>query len=196
MVPTLTCGLSRSNFSFATLNSLLYRLVCPPLWRRTSEIYLTALLRDCSVLVPRCSRSIRPRPRRLGRNRFAGPRFYDLLGDIRRDLFVVLELHRVVGAPLGVGAKVGRVAEHLAQRDLCGHGQRVATALLTFDASTAPAEVADHVAEEVVGGDDLDSEDRLEQNRLGPFGGLFEGQRAGDFEGYFRRVYVVVLAVH
>src|SRR5204862_5937171 len=57
-------------------------------------------------------------------------------------------------------------------------------------------EVADDVAEEVLGGDDLDLEDRLEQDRLGAPGRLLEGKRTGDLEGDLRRVGVVVLAVH
>src|ERR1700677_847238 len=128
MVPTLTCGLSRSNFSFATFCSLLYRLVCPPLWRRTSEIYLTADFLDCSV--------------RSGWYWLARPRFHDLLGDVRRHLLVGVELHRVRGASLRVGAQVGRVPEHLAQRHLGGDRERVAAALLSFDVAAATAEVA------------------------------------------------------
>ena len=72
---------------------------------------------------------------------------------------------------------------------------RVAARLLAFDAPAAPAEVADHVAEEVLRRDDLDLEDRLEQDRLGALGRLLEGERAGDLEGDLRRVGVVVLAV-
>src|SRR5580704_1000306 len=194
MVPTLTCGLSRSNFSFATFYSLLYRLVCPPLWRRTSEIYLNAVVREswccCSAAL-----GIRPCPRRLRRNRLPGSRFDDLLGDVRGNLVVALELHGVVGASLRVGAQVGCVAEHLAQGDLGGDSQRVAASLLAFHAPTPAAEVSDHVAEEVLGSDHLDREDRLEQNGLGPFRRLFEGEGACDFEGDFRGVHVVVLPV-
>ena len=64
--------------------------------------------------------------------------------------------------------------------------------------STRPrrrAEVADHVAHELLRRDDLDREDRLEQDRLGALGRLLEGERAGDLEGDLRRVGVVVLAV-
>ena len=92
--------------------SLLYRLVCPPLCGgRTWEIYLNAVFLDCCVL-RRCL--FVSRACSSGRDRLARPRFDDLLGDVRRDLLVGLELHRVVGPTLRVRAQVGRVAEHLA----------------------------------------------------------------------------------
>src|ERR1035441_7640158 len=194
MVPTLTCGLSRSNFSFATFCSLLYRLVCPPLWRRTSEIYLNAVFVDCTVLLC-ASCCVMLRALLSGRNRFPRPLFDDLLGDAGRNLLVGLELHGVGGASLRVGAQVGRVAEHLAQRHPCGHDKRVAAALLALDPPAPTAEGADHIAQEVLGRDHLDGEDRLEQHGLGAFGGLFERERARDLEGDLRGVHVVVLAV-
>src|SRR5664279_2390835 len=89
MVPTLTCGLSRSNFSFATFCSLLYRLVCPPLWRRTSEIYLNAVFVDCTVLLC-ASCCVMLRALLSGRNRFPRPLFDDLLGDAGRNLLCLL----------------------------------------------------------------------------------------------------------
>src|SRR6201747_797279 len=119
----------------------------------------------------------------------------DLLGDVRRDLVVAVELHRVARAALRVGPQVGRVAEHLAERDVGGDGQRVAAPVLALDPSAAPAEVADDLAEEVLGGHDLDGEDRLEQDGLRAARGVLERQRAGDLEGDLRRVRVVVLAV-
>ena len=73
--------------------------------------------------------------------------------------------------------------------------QRVAARLLALDPAAAAGEVADHVAEELLGRDDLDRHDRLEQDRLGPPGGLLERHRAGDLEGHLRGVDVVVLAV-
>src|ERR1700761_181539 len=95
--------------------------------------------------------------------------FDDLLADVRGDLLVGLELHRVVGAPLSVGAQVGGIAEHLRERHAGGHHERVAAALLALDAAATAGEVADHVAEEVLGRDDLYREDRLEQYGLGAF---------------------------
>src|SRR3954452_15925878 len=109
MVPTFTCGLSRSNFSFATFGSLLYRLGCSPCGRS---------LRNLSNQAPRWRAG-------LCGDGLPGALLDDLLGDVRRDLLVGLELHRVVGPPLGVGAQVGRVAEHLAQWNPRRDGERV-----------------------------------------------------------------------
>src|SRR3954451_24371834 len=109
MVPTLTCGLSRSNFSFATSvapSEVLVFVRGLRTWR-TRESY-----RDPSFDV----RSVC-----LGGGGSSAAAFDDLLRDVRRDLVVAVELHRVRRASLGVGPQVGRVAEHLRQRDLSGH---------------------------------------------------------------------------
>src|SRR4051794_3170668 len=177
MVPTLTCGLSRSNFSLATAvrssgGSLLVGGLANQ--GKLSQSVFAVLSRG---------------------NGLARAMLDDLLGDVRRDLVVALELHGVRRAPLGVGAQVGRVAEHLAERDVGADRQRVAAPLLALQAPAPAAEVADDVAEEVLGGHDLDLEHRLEQDGLGAARGLLEGERAGDLEGDLGRVRVVVLPV-
>src|SRR3954470_13203196 len=177
MVPTLTCGLSRSNFSLATaVRSSFRSLGVGGLANqgKLSQSVFTVLSRG---------------------NGLARAVLDDLLRDVGRDLVVALELHRVGRPALRVGAQVGRVAEHLAQRDVGGDRERVAAPLLAFEAPAAPAEVADDVAEEVLGRDDLDLEDGLEQDGLRPARRLLEGERARDLEGDLRRVRLVVLAV-
>src|SRR3954452_25425179 len=177
MVPTLTCGLSRSNFSLATaVRSSFRSLGVGGLANqgKLSQSVFTVLSRG---------------------NGLARAVLDDLLRDVGRDLVVALELHRVGRAPLRVGAEVWRVAEHLAQRDVGGDRERVAAVLLALQAAAPAAEVADDVAEEVLGGHDLDLEHRLEQDGLRAARGLLEGERAGDLEGDLRRVRVVVLAV-
>src|SRR2546421_1868604 len=174
MVPTFTWGLSRSNLALATLVLLLLQwvsLVCG----RTRE----------SIVFPSAGDA-----GRLGRLELPD----ELLGDVRRHLVVALELHGVGSAALGCGPYVGRVAEHLGQRDIRRYDLRV-TALLHPGHMTATAvEIADHVAHELLGRHDLDAEDRLEQHGLGPRGCLLESQRAGHLEGDLRGVGVVVLA--
>src|SRR4051812_28873440 len=177
MVPTLTCGLSRSNFSLATAVRSSYRsLVSGALANqgKLSQSVFAVLSRGDGL-----ARTV----------------LDDLLGDVRRHLVVALELHRVGRAALGVGAQVGGVAEHLAQRNVGADRERVAAALLALQAPAPAAEVADDVAEEVLGGHDLDLEHRLEQDRLRATRGLLEGKRAGDLEGDLRGVRVMVLAV-
>src|SRR4051812_14465299 len=177
MVPTLTCGLSRSNFSLATaVRSSFRSLLVGGLANqgKLSQSVFAVLLRG---------------------NRFARTVLDDLLRDVGRNLVVALELHRVGGAALSVGAQVGRVAEHLAERHVCRDRERVAAPLLALEAPAPAAEVADDVAEEVLGRHDLDLEDRLEQDGLRAARRLLEGERAGDLEGDLRRVRLVVLAV-
>src|SRR3954471_20569006 len=177
MVPTLTCGLSRSNFSLATaVRSSFRSLGVGGLANqgKLSQSVFTVLSRG---------------------NGLARAVLDDLLRDVGRDLVVALELHRVGGTALRVGAQVGRVAEHLAERDVGRDRERVAAPLLALEAPAAPAEVADDVAEEVLGGHDLDLEHGLEQDGLRPARRLLEGERAGDLEGDLRRVRLMVLAV-
>src|SRR3954453_5908275 len=177
MVPTLTCGLSRSNFSLATaVRSSFRSLLVGGLANqgKLSQSVFAVLSRG---------------------NWLARAVLDDLLRGVGRDLVVALELHRVGRPALRVGAQVGRVAEHLAERDVGGDRERVAAPLLAFEAPAAPAEVADDVAEEVLGRDDLDLEDGLEQDGLRPARRLLEGERARDLEGDLRRVRLVVLAV-
>ena len=61
----------------------------------------------------------RRRPLGLGANLFLRLRLRDhLLGEVRRDLLVTGELHRVVAAATGDLAQVARVVEHLGHRHL------------------------------------------------------------------------------
>src|ERR1700709_871911 len=125
MVPTLTCGLSRVNFSFATFYSLLS-------------------LKSCSEANP-C------RLPRLRGDRHSGATLDHLLGDVGRHLLVTVELHRVSRSALGHRARVGRVTEHLAQRHLRRDDLRVAALFHAVDTSTATVEIADDIAHVILG---------------------------------------------
>src|SRR6266567_1917196 len=59
----------------------------------------------------------------------------------------------------------------------------------------APVDIADDVAHEVLGSDDLDLHHRLEEHGLGLGGRLLERHRPGDLEGHLRGVDLVVRAV-
>src|ERR1019366_5674353 len=128
----------------------------------------------------------------LGRLRLASAALDNLLRAARRNFLVGLELHRVVRSTLGVGPQVGGVAEHLRERNASGHREGVAATLLPLDPTAPAREVADHLTEEVLGRDDLDAEDRLEQDRLGAARSFLECERAGDLEGDLGGVRVVV----
>src|SRR3954464_854352 len=124
---------------------------------------------------------------RLARDQLGGNRL--------RNFFVTVELHRELGATLRHRAQVGRVAEHLRERDDGLDHLRVADGLEVLDAAAPRVEVAHHVAEVVLGRDHLDGHDRLEQLRLRALHRFLEGHRAGDLEGDLARVDVVVRAV-
>src|SRR5947209_18009928 len=137
MVPTLTCRLSLSNFSFATCNCS-FRKLNPEPYRLCARAY-----------------------------RLARALLHDLLGHVGRDLLVAIELHRRGRAALRVGPEVRHVAEHLCQRHAGLDGNRVTTRLLALDAPAPAREVADDIANELLRRCHLDGHDRLQKNRLG-----------------------------
>src|SRR5215210_3877839 len=118
----------------------------------------------------------------------------ELARDRLRDFLVAIELHGERGPALRRRAQVGCVAKHGRERHARPDRLRVAARLQALDAAAARVEIAHHVAEVLLGSDDLDGHDRLEQLRLRALHGLLEGHRAGDLEGDLARVDVVIRA--
>src|SRR4051812_22197976 len=90
-----------------------------------------------------------------------------LLGKMTRDLLVAGELHRVLAPATGDRTQVRRVAQELRHRHLgldLGHGSLGLHAERT---AAAGVEIADHVADHVLGHEHADGHDRLHQHRLG-----------------------------
>src|SRR5690242_7063864 len=170
MVPMLTCGLVRSNLALATgfLSS----------WLR-SRARGGGDCGQCSGGAGLLARGLRD----------------DLLGHVLRNFRIAVEDHRVAGPTLGAAAQVAHVAEHLRERDQGPDDASAGTLLHRLDGSAPGVQVADDVAHVVLGRDDLDGHQRLEQGRAGLAGGLLEDHRAGDLEGHLRGVDLVVLAV-
>src|SRR5256885_209378 len=172
MVPMLTCGLVRSNFAFAT--GVL-------LW--TSWFVAAAAGGATSCRSGRAT------------GLFAGRLRDDLLGDVRGNLVVGVELHGVARPALGLRPQVADVAEHLRQRHQ-GADDAAATALLhRLDDATAGVQVTDNVTHVLLRGDDLDGHHGFEQRRVGPAGRLLEHHRTGNLERHLGRVDLVVLTV-
>src|SRR3954452_4234858 len=167
MVPMLTCGFVRSNFAFATVGSSPrgYAVVRALGWA----------VRGWGLLA-----------RRLGD---------DLLGHVGRDLRVAVEDHRVAGPSLGAAAQVAHVAEHLRERDQGPDDAGAGALLHRLDRPAPGVQVADDVTHVVLGRDDLDGHERLEQGRAGIASCLLEGHRAGDLERHLGGVDLVVLTV-
>src|SRR5579863_5684950 len=100
MVPTFTWGLSRSNLALATL--------CCSFFSQMNSVRRRANLKNLS--------DFRPTGMLLALQ-FAD----DLLGDVRRNLVVALELHGVCSPALRVRAYISCVSEHLRERHVCRH---------------------------------------------------------------------------
>src|SRR5207248_2588336 len=111
IVPTLTWGFERSNFSFA---------ICLSEWRGVKP---RPTLRYGAPLygAPNLFRSLNPCDH--------------FFADVLRRLLVAIEVHRVGGATLRARPQVGRIAEHLRQRHARVHDLRTAAILLRLDAA-------------------------------------------------------------
>src|ERR1039457_2000273 len=119
----------------------------------------------------------------------------DALRNRLRDLVIAFELHRVVGPALRERPERGGVAEHLRERDARRDDLEVHARLHVVDPAPAGVQVAVHGSEELVGRDDLDSHQGLEDDGVRLPRGVLERHRAGDLEGHLRGVDVVVRAV-
>ena len=108
----------------------------------------------------------------------------------------MVELHRERRPSLRHRADVGRVAEHLGQRNHRLDLLRVSDRLEVLDAAATGVEVAHHVAEVLLRRDDLDRHHRLQQHRLGALHRVLERHRARDLERDLARVDLVVRTVH
>src|SRR5687768_532437 len=93
---------------------------------------------------------------------------HDLLGDVRRDLLVGMELHRVRGPALGAGSEVGGVPEHLRQGDHRPDRLAAAPLLHPLDLPPPAGEVGDDVPHVLLRRHDLDLHHGLEQDGVGP----------------------------
>src|SRR4051794_472077 len=107
MVPTLTCGFFRSNFSL----DMAYLAGLAVQFRGETELGAAG--------------SVAPA---LGG---------ELVADVGRNRCVVVELHAVDRAALGGAAQAGAVAEHLGQRDVGGDDLRSVARLHTINFSAA-----------------------------------------------------------
>src|SRR6185369_1163010 len=114
--------------------------------------------------------------------------------DALRSLLIGRELHAVVGPSLRQRPQIRGISEHLRERHLAGDHLRVAARFHALDPAAPRGDVAHDGAHVLFGGHDLDRHDRLHQHHPGALAGVLEGHRAGDLEGDFRRVDVVVAA--
>src|ERR1035437_504882 len=115
MVPTLTCGLLRSNLAL-------------PIARSSARVRFRVTL--TSLLVVRSSL-------------FPGGFANDLFRHGLRHFLVMMELHRVGRPALRRAAERGRVPEHLRQWHLRGHDLRLTALVHRPDLATPAGEITD-----------------------------------------------------
>src|SRR6476646_10142793 len=145
MVPMLTCGLVRSNFALAT--------GAPPV--------------VCSLQTWWCGTRTGTAGAAEVRTLLAANLLDDLVGDVRGNLGVRVELHRVRRLTRGLRPQIANVPEHLGQGHKGVHDHVAVTLLLRLDLTATAVDVTDDRAEEALGGGHLDGEHRLKQDGLG-----------------------------
>src|SRR5215211_7371805 len=107
----------------------------------------------------------------------------------------MIELHGERRAALGLGAYGRRVTEHLGERNHRADYLPAAAGVHTLYVASPRREVAHHVAHELLGHDDLDVHHGLQQDRVGPLEGLFDGHGTSDLERHLGGVDLVVRTV-
>src|SRR5215213_9877943 len=110
-------------------------------------------------------------------------------------LGIVIELHGERRAALGLGAHGRRVTEHLGEWDHRTDYLPAAAGVHTLYVAAPRREVAHHVAHELLGHDDLDVHNGLQEDRIGPPESLFDGHGTGDLERHLGGVDLVVRTV-
>src|SRR3546814_113962 len=105
------------------------------------------------------------------------------------------ELHRILSAALREGSQLINVTEHIRKRhhrldDLC-----VSAAVGALNLTATAVQIADNVAQIVLGRGDLNLHDRLEQLDAGLLGRLAHAAATGDLERQRRRIDVMIGAV-
>src|SRR5262249_5664235 len=125
-----------STFVIAAVNVVLPWSMCPIVPMFTCG-FVRSYFAFAMVTAPPLSAGSGPR------YRFARDLRHDLLSDGGWHLFVPRELHGVGGAPLGHGPHLGRVAEHLSQRDVGADDLRAAACLHRHDPTATAVQVAD-----------------------------------------------------
>src|ERR1035438_10440226 len=119
----------------------------------------------------------------------------ELFGEARWKLLIMMEFHAVVGSALSHAAQVGRIAEHRRKRNFGVHDVRCRATLHAEDLSTTPREITHDVAHELLGHEDVDTHDRLQQHGFRLANAVLESHRPGDGECLLGRVDVVVRTV-
>src|SRR5262245_14018930 len=125
MVPMLQCGLVRSNFALAIFCLFSSNQIpdAPP----DADAPITTIFRLRQLCL-------------------------DLFGNVGGHFVIMRELHRVLGPALGERAELVHIAEHVRERHLSLDDLGVAPGVGALDLAATAVEVADDVAEIILGG--------------------------------------------
>src|ERR1035441_8989681 len=176
MVPMFTCGLLRSNFSFAMV----------PLCCQRSAFCLL-LSAFCFLLSAFCFLNL---PSHFPLNL----RHY-LLRDILRNFLVLPKVHRKGTAALRAGSQLGSVSEHLRQRH---HGLDHLSSTVNFGAfqpSAPRVYITIHSAHVLIRHHHFHAHHRLQKHRLGSFTRFLHARGGPRLRGHFGRIHFVICAV-
>ena len=115
----------------------------------------------------------------------------DLIAETIGHLAIFSRFHCARGSSLGDPSEDGRIAEHLLKGDFSGDDPDIASKFRVKDLTTTAVQVAADGTKVIVGGDDRNLHDGLEQGdaRLGT--AFTEGQRSGLFKSNLAGVNIV-----
>ena len=119
----------------------------------------------------------------------------DLVGNVLGHRLVVRRLHDILATALGLGTQVGGVAEHLSQRNESVDTLRTCHCFHALDLATASIQVADDIAQILIGNDDSNLHDGLGDDGVSLAHSVLEGHRTCDGEGHFRGVDLVIRTI-
>src|SRR5690606_14221186 len=105
--------------------------------------------------------------------------------DVRRSFGVLGEFHGVAGATLGHGTDIGRITEHLAQRNFSTDNLTRYRIFHTLDQTTTTVQVTHHVTHVVLGSHHFDLHDRLKHNTAAFLGELLGRHGGRNLERHF-----------
>src|SRR3954466_10367644 len=119
---------------------------------------------------------------------------HQVVAELLRYFGVVVKLERGSGAASGLRPQIGRVPEHRGHRDETGDGLYTRSRGNSSDFSPSGMQIAEDVADVLVGSHHLERHDRLEDGGRRLLGGLDERSSPGDLEGVRVRIHWMIAA--
>ena len=119
----------------------------------------------------------------------------DLVSNVLGHRLVVRRLHDILATALSLGTQVSGVAEHLSQRNECIDTLGASHCLHALDLTTASIQVADNIAQILIGNDDSHLHDGLGDDRISLAHSILECHGTCNGEGHFRGVDLMIRTI-